>query len=834
MKFFMIILKKNKKTLELYPIGSSKGALNQRRTPQFYGYLKLRRSGDQIRPYKFMVKKDKEVLLPPGEALKILRKQNVFLVGNDPETEEMLRSLNISFRKTRICKHCTFEGYITLIKRDKSYLYHGEHICRLCAEEEIKRELKARGFDLSTFKNFKKLLQRTEDLEEVFKIFDPHFNPIKNPKLTLFDKINSKKDRSILKVKIDSLNVSPEFKDILKKQGDQLLPVQVLSVEAGLLEGESQLVVAATASGKTLIGELAGIPAALNGRKFVYLTPLVALANQKYRDFKKRYSRLGLKVSIRVGMSRIKAKEELVIKDESVQSADIIVGTYEGLDFLLRSGKAAELGKLGVVVIDEIHTLDDPQRGPRLNGLIKRLKTLFPDMQIIGLSATVKNPQEIAKEFAMKLVEYDQRPVPLERHLIFIRSEYDKTELITKLSRNEHQNVSRKGFHGQSIVFTNSRRKTHEIADYLTKRKVKAAAYHAGLSYSKKDRIERQFLKQEISTVVTTAALAAGVDFPASQVIFESLTMGNKWLTSNEFHQMLGRAGRPSYHDLGKVYLLPEIGRQFEDETEEMVAVDLLESGVDTIDTSYGDEDVVEQLLADICSGRVKNISALHDAYENLNLSIDPDRALDLLIDYCLIKEKEGVLKPTSYGRAVSVSFLHHDDAEYIKRKMGKLKPQDMVLNLEPFENAYLSNRFSAHLSRVLKINLSSRLFADSTLEILSNSDNLLKLDPAFQEKVVNLQMEFFSCHCKQRPFCTCFQAELSRRILKYRILKKDPVDISRKLMRDYDIHIYAGDIFSWLDAVIRMLEAVKRIALAFGRKKVVGECNRLIREIEN
>src|SRR5690606_22201594 len=150
-----------------------------------------------------------------------------------------------------------------------------------------------------------------------------------------------------------------------------------------------------------------------------------------------------------------------------------------------------------------------------------------------------------------------------------------------------------------------------------TKRKVKAAAYHAGLSYSKKDRIERQFLKQEISTVVTTAALAAGVDFPASQVIFESLTMGNKWLTSNEFHQMLGRAGRPSYHDLGKVYLLPEIGRQFEDETEEMVAVDLLESGVETIDISYGDEDVMEQLLADICSGRVKNTSALHDAYEN-------------------------------------------------------------------------------------------------------------------------------------------------------------------------------------------------------------------------
>jgi len=52
--------------------------------------------------------------------------------------------------------------------------------------------------------------------------------------------------------------------------------------------------------------------------------------------------------------------------------------------------------------------------------------------------------------------------------------------------------------------------------------------------------------------------------------------------------------------------------------------------------------------------------------------------------------------------------------------------------------------------------------------------------------------------------------------------------------MRDYEIHAYAGDIFSWLDSLIRMLEAVRRIAQAFGRKKVVGECNRLIRQIEN
>jgi len=831
----MIILRRNKKILELYPIGSSKGAVNQRRKPIFYGYLKIKATGDQIRPYKFTVKKDeKENLLPPSEAIKILRKQQVFLVGDDPETEEMLDSLNISYRKTRICRHCTFEGFITLLKRDKSYLFHKEYICRICAEEEIKRELESRGFDSSTFKNFKKLLERTGNLEEVLKIFNPHFNPVKNPELTLFDRITTTDKHNLPEVKVKKLKIDPRFREILSKQAEKLLPVQILSLKAGLLKGESQLVVAATASGKTLIGELAGIPRALNGGKFIYLTPLVALANQKYRDFKKRYEQLGLKVSIRVGMSRIKAKDELVIKDESFQDADIIVGTYEGLDFILRSGRARELGEIGTVVIDEIHTLDDPERGSRLNGLIKRLETIFPDVQMLGLSATVKNPREIADEFQMKLVEYNQRPVPLERHLVFVRSEYDKVDLLAKICRNEHRNISRKGFHGSTIIFTNSRRKTHEIATYLNQKKVKAAAYHAGLSYSKKIFIEKKFLSQEISTVVTTAALAAGVDFPASQVIFESLTMGNKWLTSNEFHQMLGRAGRPSYHDIGKVYLLPEVGREFDDETEETVALDLLESDVETINVKYGEDELVEQLLADVCSGRVGDVSALQDAYKDQDLPMEFDTALNIITDYKLVKEEGESLKATPYGKAVSVSFLHHEDAEYIRKNMARRNHLELVLNLEPLENAYLSARLSAHISKVLKINVSPRLFADSTLDIISSSDNLVKFDPAFQEKIVNLQLEFFTCKCKEKPFCTCFQAGLSRRILKYRMQKKDPVEISRRLLRDYDIHIYPGDIFTWLDSVIRLLEAMGRIALAFNKKKLAHEFKQLIKVIEN
>ncbi len=154
-------------------------------------------------------------------------------------------------------------------------------------------------------------------------------------------------------------------------------------------------------------------------------------------------------------------------------------------------GNFKSLSKLGVVLIDEIHMIDDEDRGTRLNGLIKRLKKLYPQTQIIGLSATVKNPQFLADEFNMKLVQYDNRPVPLERHLVYIRNESQKRHLIRKLVQKEFNTKSKKGFRGQTIIFTNSRRKTHQIANYLQDKKVKVAAYHAGLSYYKKKNRKR-------------------------------------------------------------------------------------------------------------------------------------------------------------------------------------------------------------------------------------------------------------------------------------------------------------------------------------------------------
>ena len=861
----MLVLKKVKKQWRLYPIGSPKGALNHKREPEFVGNIKFSQEGDSLSIARFVADynfKDNstlnEKLVPPGEVTKLLRSQAVFLATPDEKVERFLKSLNIKVRKTRVCDYCAYEGNITIVNSDYSYKYHNQLICKECAFDTIKQELKLQGFDKKIFRNLKKTLEKTGSLEKTLSVLDPHFDPLKNRKLTLFDKTRKSK-HIIPPVDMKRLKIPKEFKEVLLSSGNtKLLPVQYLAIKEGLLKGKDLLVVSATGSGKTLVGELAGITKALKGKKFVFLTPLVALANQKYRDFKKKYSKLGLKVAIKVGRNRVKAKGELNLPDSDVSKADIVVATYEGIDYLLRNGNSGSLSNLGVVLIDEIHMIDDEDRGTRLNGLIKRVKHLYPKTQVIGLSATVKNPEFLADEFNMKLVEYSERPVPLERHLVYVRNEAQKRHIMQRLVKREFNTKSKKGFRGQTIIFTNSRRKTHQIANFLSNKHINAHAYHAGLSYYKKERIEKDFDKGKISCVVTTAALAAGVDFPASQVIFDSLVMGNKWINPNEFAQMLGRAGRPSYHDRGIVYLLPEVGNDFAGESEEAMALDLLESNSDDVYIEYDEESSYEQILADISSTSIQSTNELNKFYKNIDVPISIKIAVDEMDELGLINRIANKLEVTKYGRATSVSFLSIDEAEFIKNtlndknylihyvghspmykkkeKYDKLKVLilAMAMDLEMFENAYLSSVIHNQIANALKIKFSTRLFAESTLDIISSGEALGKLDKKFQDAMIALQTDFMQCRCQDRPFCSCMQRGISEVIVHERLKGKDPQDISNKLFRKYQIQVYPGDIFSWLDNFVKNLDAIKRIAKAYNKNNIVKKTNYLIKKIEN
>lgn len=193
---------------------------------------------------------------------------------------------------------------------------------------------------------------------------------------------------------------------ILEKDIEKLRPAQAKAIENGLLDGKNLLVCTPTASGKTLIAELAALKSILDGNgKAVYIVPLKALASEKYRDFKKRYGTVA-KVALSIG--------DTDSTDSYLIDYDLIITTSEKLDSLTRH-HSPWLSLISTIIIDEIHLLNDPGRGPTLEILITILRQLLKKSQIIGLSATIGNPEELAGWLNANLVKDDWRPVKLHK-----------------------------------------------------------------------------------------------------------------------------------------------------------------------------------------------------------------------------------------------------------------------------------------------------------------------------------------------------------------------------------------------------------------------------------
>jgi helicase len=651
----------------------------------FHAILELKETSAGPRPAKFRVKRgSSEEPRDPGQFVELARRASRIRISQQTSkhardrVKEMLEGYQLEALTVRTCRYCASDGRYSPITDDTAIKADRDYICPDCARRELQRELSfsgggSGGITGAAKERLEELLLETRDLDKVTNLLQGGLNP----DLTKFDEVSATVEE-VDPVPTASMDLHPTLQPRVEERFDTLLPVQSLSVENGLFEPRDQLVVSATATGKTLVGELAGLDRVLKGKgKLLFLVPLVALANQKHEDFEDRYGDV-VDVTIRVGASRV--------SDSNASfdpAADVIVGTYEGIDHALRTGR--DLGDVGTVVIDEVHTLKEDERGHRLDGMISRLKYYcerrarrgdgYDGAQWIYLSATVGNPEWLARQLKATLIEFEERPVPIERHVTFADSR-EKERIVDKLVKREFDRTSSKGYRGQTIVFTNSRRRCHELA-----RKIgyDAAPYHAGLDYGRRKRVERQFGDQELAAVVTTAALAAGVDFPASQVIFDSLAMGIEWLSVQEFEQMLGRAGRPDYHDRGRVYLLVEPDGSYHgsmEMTEDEVAFKLLKGEMEDVATVYDEAAAAEETLANVIVAG-KRAKRLNDRMLG---DIDTTRAVGRLLEWEFI---DG-FAATPLGDAVCRHFLAPGDAfallDCLRKGMG---PYEIVAEME-------------------------------------------------------------------------------------------------------------------------------------------------------
>ncbi len=359
-------------------------------------------------------------------------------------------------------------------------------------------------------------------------------------------------------------------------------PPQSRALERGLLRGIDIVVSSPTASGKTLIAEMALVRACLNGGKGVYATPLKTLANEKFEEFK-LWEKYGIKVGISTG-----DYDEV---GEWLGKYDIIVATYERLDSLFRL-KPSWLRNVHTVVIDELHNISDESRGPIVELIAVHAKEL--GAQVVGLSATIGNPEEIAEWLGAELIVSNWRPVKL------IEGFYSKRRKAIVFSDGRVERLRRRGLiehvinhalinNYQVIIFQQARFKAERLATKVAKLlprlnddelikvikelrssegvpKTEAesleplimhgvAFHHAGLSHGSRLAIENAFRSGVIKVVVATPTLAAGINMPARRVVVYTRRYEGGYLkpiSIAEYKQMAGRAGRPQYDPYGE------------------------------------------------------------------------------------------------------------------------------------------------------------------------------------------------------------------------------------------------------------------------------------------
>ncbi|MHA2498582.1 MAG: DEAD/DEAH box helicase [Candidatus Hodarchaeales archaeon] len=269
-------------------------------------------------------------------------------------------------------------------------------------------------------------------------------------------------------LKVTDLDLPSEVRTFIETTDGiaALYPPQAKAIRAGLLDGRNLVLAIPTASGKTLVGELAALKHILAlGGKVVYLCPLRALASEKFHDFK-RFEPLGVSAAMSSG--------DYDSADHWLARYDLVVTTNEKMDAMLRHG-TTWFDQITLIVVDEIHLITEPDRGPTLETLITKVRMNNPKAQILALSATIQNGQEIAEWLDAALVESEWRPVPLKEGyflgntIIFPDAKDAKVRPIRGSSSSSISpaalmaiDIVRKG--GQALLFTTSRKRAASAA----------------------------------------------------------------------------------------------------------------------------------------------------------------------------------------------------------------------------------------------------------------------------------------------------------------------------------------------------------------------------------
>lgn len=518
-------------------------------------------------------------------------------------------------------------------------------------------------------------------------------------------------------MKLEELPLNEEIIEILKDHEiSELYPPQAEALPH-VLKGKNMVLSIPTASGKSLVAYLTIVHRLLHeGGKALYVVPLKALAREKYEELK-LFEKLGLRVGISTG--------DLDDSDPRLARFDIIVCTSEKTDSLLRH-KITWVDKVKVLVIDEVHLIHDSSRGPTLEVIISRFKAINPKIQIIALSATIKNATELSIWLDGKLIQSDWRPVPL-REGVCLKNEvkYDDGKIVY-IEGTEKKSLDRlvensilKG--GQVLVFVNTRRSTVSVANKLAtmieknlSKKEKnnleklmisikkdlpeltsvddklfaclqngVAFHNAGLSSIQRRTVERSFKDRIIKCIVATPTLAAGVNIPAQRVIIRDLwrydpNFGMHPIPIFEYKQQAGRAGRPRYDKFGDAITIAK-----NEEQKDEIFNNYILSDIEPIFSKLGNQSALRtHLLSSIATNFVDSLDGIYKfidstfyAYQSDTFALrdEIDEAIDFLTENGFIESiNNDKFMSTLFGNRTSSLYIDPLSGLQLKKALEK------------------------------------------------------------------------------------------------------------------------------------------------------------------
>jgi helicase len=510
-------------------------------------------------------------------------------------------------------------------------------------------------------------------------------------------------------MKVNELDIDRRIIAVLENQGiEELYPPQEEALKP-VLEGKSTVLAVPTASGKSLVAYIAVLQAFLDGMKSLYIVPLRALASEKFEDLR-QFESLGMKVAKTVG--------DFDSPEQDLKDKDVIIATSERADSLLRH-RSDWMHDIGVVVADEIHLINDPNRGPTLEVTLVRLKELNPNMQFVALSATIKNSIELAEWLDAEHIQSDWRPVELKEGIFFdtgigfadgsVRFIEGKREPLTSMVLDTVKDG------GQALVFVNTRRSSESVAERISKALSKAlekheldklaelagifstceeepttignrlakcveggSAFHnAGLTDKQRKLIEDNFRNRNIKCISATPTLAAGINLPARRVIIRDLRRfdaeyGSVPIPVLEVKQMSGRAGRPQYDPFGEAVLMAKSERDIDFVKEKYILAE-----TESIRSKLGSEPALRtHVLATIATGYARNREELMSfidrtffAYQMDVWTIEGmiDNMLGFLEESDLITTSDDGFGATLFGKRTSDLYIDPLSAVILK-----------------------------------------------------------------------------------------------------------------------------------------------------------------------